>query len=134
MKLHNAYEHPEAVDLLWRLLAQRESHQSIGHKKMPTYKQHCAYIESRPNLHWYLIDCGDLVGAARFTADRRIGIEILREFRGNAYGKTAVVMLQEIHGLPLYADINPMNRVSMNMFVDLGYVHVANTFSLGSTT
>jgi RimJ/RimL family protein N-acetyltransferase len=129
MKLLDAYAHPAAVDVLWRLLVEREPYQSISHKKMPTLAEHKAFIASKPYPQWYLIDCGDIVGATYLTDRREVGISILRKHRGNAYGRNAVLKLRELHPGPLYANINPANRSSINMFVDLGFSHIQVTYA-----
>lgn len=132
MKLINAYGHPSSHDLLWQLLREREPYQSISHKRMPTLAEHKAFIASNPYPHWYLIDCGDLVGAAYLTERREIGIGILRKHRGNAYGRTAVLELLRLHPGPLLANVNPSNRASLDMFRDLGFTHIQNTLELST--
>jgi len=130
MKLLDAYTHPEAVDLLWQLLYEREPHQNISHKRLPSLKEHKAFVASKPYPHWYLIDCGDLVGATYLTWRREVGIGILRRFRGSAYGRHAVMELGRLHPGPMYANINPANRSSIDMFRDLGFTHLQNTYAL----
>lgn len=132
MKLIDAYRHQSAVDVLWHLLREREPYQSISHKKMPTVAEHKAFIASRPYTAWYLIDCGDIVGATYLTERREVGISILRKFRGNGYGRTAVLEMLKLHPGPLLANINPSNRPSLDMFRDLGFVHVQNTMVLST--
>jgi RimJ/RimL family protein N-acetyltransferase len=132
MKLLSAYDHPDAVDLLWHLLREREAYQSISHKRMPTPAEHKAFITRRPYPQWYLIDCGDLVGATYLTDRREVGIAILRKFRGSAYGRTALLELLRLHPGPMLANINPANRSSLDMFRDLGFAHVQNTLALST--
>jgi RimJ/RimL family protein N-acetyltransferase len=130
VKLLNAYTHPDAVDVLWKLLFERQRHQSISHREMPTLEEHLRFIGSHPYPYWYLIDCGDLVGSAYLTGRREVGIGILRAFWRNGYGRAAVNLLLEKHGRPLYANINPYNRVSIEMFAELGFRHIQNTYAL----
>lgn len=131
MKLVDAYTHPDAPEVLWKILAEREPHQSISHHQMPTWKQHLSFIASRPYPHWYLIDCGDLVGTVYLTAHREIGIGILRRFRGMAYGKNATTLLMQTHpGERFLANINPMNRISITMFEDMGFRLIQQTYAL----
>lgn len=130
MRLLDAYTHtPEAIDVFWRLLAERQPHQSISHKRMPTLAEHKAFIASKPYPHWYLIDCGDLVGGVYLTERREVGIGIIRSHRGHAYGRQAVLQLAALHPGPMLANINPANRASIDMFVDLGFAHVQNTYA-----
>jgi RimJ/RimL family protein N-acetyltransferase len=121
MRLIDAYTHPYAEDLLWRLLMEREPYQNISHTKMPSLDGHRAFIASRPYPHWYVIDCGELVGGVYLTKLREVGVGILRAFRGNGYGKSAVNQLLEKHPGPVLANINPQNLPSIKMFLDLGF-------------
>jgi RimJ/RimL family protein N-acetyltransferase len=130
MKLVDAYTHPEAVDLLWRLLAEREPHQSISHRAMPTPANHRAFILSAPYPHWYVIDCGDLVGAAYLTDRREVGISILRQHRGHQYARNALLEIMRMHPGPLLANINPANGASIRLFAGLGFRHIQNTYRL----
>ena len=130
MKLVDAYDHPEAVELLWRLLGEREPHQSISHHKMPTLAEHRGYVASKPYPYWYLIDCGELVGAIYLTARREVGVGILQAHRKNGYGRSAFLQLQDRHPGQFLANINPANRPSMDMFRDLGFTHIQNTYAL----
>jgi hypothetical protein len=44
MKLIDVYQDERALGLLWKLLSEREPHQNISHKRMPTSKtrhRHC---------------------------------------------------------------------------------------------
>jgi RimJ/RimL family protein N-acetyltransferase len=121
MRLVDVYTHPEAEDLLWRLLMEREPYQSISHKGMPSLTGHLAFVRSKPYPHWYLIDCGELVGAVYLTKMREVGVGILKAFRGNGYGKYSVTQLLEKHPGPVLANINPQNLPSIKMFLDLGF-------------
>ena len=130
MRLLDAYTHPEAVDVLWQLLQERTPDQNISHRAMPTLAQHKAFIESRPYPAWYLIDCGHLVGATYLTDRREIGIGILGRFKREGYGRSAIRMLMERHPGKFLANINPANRPSIDMFVDLGFNLLQATYAI----
>ena len=129
MRLIDAYTHPYAEDLLWRLLMEREAYQNISHTKMPSLEGHRAFIASKPYPYWYVIDCGELVGGVYLTKLREVGVGILRVFRGNGYGKSAVTQLLEKHPGPVLANINPQNLPSIKMFLDLGFKLKQVTYS-----
>ncbi len=40
MRLVDIYSVTDAADTLWRLLAEREPHQNISHRRMPTLQEH----------------------------------------------------------------------------------------------
>ena len=130
MRLVDAYTNPDAVDVLWALLSERLPWQSISHRSMPTVSEHRAFIASKPYPHWYLIDCGDFVGAAYLTANREIGIGILNRFKGHRYAQNALKMLMALHPGKFLANINPANYRSIALFNELGFVHIQNTYEL----
>jgi RimJ/RimL family protein N-acetyltransferase len=140
LRLLNAYENREAEAILWRLLEEREPHQNISHRRMPTPEEHRAFIASRPYAAWYLIevvtDCVDTValiteiaGAVYLTRDNEIGVGILKRFRGFGYGREAVRALMAKHPNGRFlANINPANESSRAMFESLGFRHIQNTY------
>lgn len=136
MKLHDVYSRPESEDVLWALLAEREAHQSISHRKMPTLADHRAFIASRPYAHWYLIDCGDIVGATYLTRQREIGIGILTNYRRNGYAINAIRMLMQMHrdgeyaGRRFLANISHQNADSIAMFRALGFSQIQVTYAI----
>lgn len=130
MRLLDVYGTPDAESVLYRVLAEREPHQSISHKRMPTWAEHCAFVASRPYAHWYLIDCGDIVGAAYLSHQREIGIGILKCHRGNNYGLNALRLLIQAHPGRLLANINPSNTDSIRLFTGLGFIMIQQTYEL----
>ena len=117
--------------LLWELLAERTSNQSIAHKEMPTEREHCAFVCSQPYLTWQIIEVdGTLVGACHITKNHEIGIGILKRHQGKGYGKKAVRMLMDTHPGALKANINPANAVSIHLFESLGFQQIQVTYEL----
>lgn len=130
MRLVDIYSLDEGADLLWQLLSERESHQNISHKRMPTWAEHCAFVASRPYEAWYGIDCGDLVGAAYLTRQREVGIGILKRHRGQQYALNALRLLIQAHPGRLLANISPANSDSIRLFTGLGFRHIQQTYEL----
>jgi RimJ/RimL family protein N-acetyltransferase len=130
MRLVDVYTEPESNDFLWRLLAQRPQQANISHRKMPTWQEHCDFVDSRPYLYWYLIDCGDYVGAVYLSKQREIGIGVLAQFWGHGYGKSAIQMLMAKHPGKFLANVAPGNRVSIELFADMGFRHIQNTYEI----
>lgn len=130
MKLVDVYSEPEANDILWALLFHRPEVANISHRRMPTWQEHCAFVDSRPYQHWYLIDCGDYVGGVYLSKQREIGIGVLQKHWGHGYGKSAILMLMEKHPGEFLANVAPANRVSIELFADLGFRHIQNTYRL----
>lgn len=128
MTLQDVYSQQEPLDVLWRLMKEREPHQNISHKTMPTKEQHRAFFDGKPYMDWrYIMIGGELpgalipVGAIYLTHQREIGIGILKQHRGHGYAKEAIRMLRELHPGPCLANINPHNKASRRMFEKLGF-------------
>ena len=122
---------PEAIDILFRLLAEREPSESISHRGMPTFDEHCTFVRARPYLAWYLIEVDwKVVGATYLSHQREIGIGIFREHRGQGHAKAAIQMLMTLHPGRFLANINPANQKSIDLFAGFGFTHLQNTYAL----
>ena len=123
MNLLDVYETPLGQDVLWQLLVEREPHQSISHKGLPTWENHLAFVRSRPYEAWYLIEsgAGRTVGAVYLTRQREIGVGILKAHRGLGFAEQAIAELMHMHPGRFLANINPANFASINLFKKLGF-------------
>lgn len=130
MNLISVYKRPELWLTLFSLLGERTKGQSISHKKMPTWKQHVAFIKSKPYRAWYAIRIGELfVGSCYLTHQNEIGVSIFRAHQGRDYGPDAVKRLMKRHGKRRYlANINPNNGRSIAMFKKLGFGLIQHTY------
>lgn len=131
MKLVSVYACPAAKTILFDLLSERKSEESISHRAMPTWAEHENFVDSQPYRHWYLIAREDekYVGACYLTHDNEIGIGILSAYKGNGYGPRAVrLLMSAFPGARLLANINPANTASIRMFEKLGFRHCQNTY------
>jgi len=134
MKLINAYEVDDARYVLYDLLSERTKDQSISHKKMPSFSEHVAFFNSKPYEAWYLIkDKDEWVGSVYLSKNREVGLFIYSADKGKGYGKAALEGLVSLHGLPLYANINPKNAASIDFFGKFGFEHIQNTYLLTET-
>src|SRR5882724_9540483 len=68
----------QALPLLWRLMEEREPHENISHKRMPTWREHEDFVCSVPYAAWYLICDEEPVGGVYLTRQREIGIGVLK--------------------------------------------------------
>lgn len=132
MRLVDVYsvDREVASDILWMLLSERPPEANISHQQMPTLTEHLAFIEGRPYFVWYLVDVGEdrHVGAVYLTRMREIGVGILRRYRGNQYGRSAVHMLMERHPGRFLANVAPANYESQSMFLDMGFRMISQTY------
>lgn len=122
-----------AVALLFNLLKEREPHQNISHKRMPTWEEHCAFVHSRPYEHWYMFTSagGFLAGAVYLSKQREIGVGVLKAHRGQGLGRAAVVELMRLHPGRFLANINPANEASAKLFKSLGFNIIQHTYAHG---
>lgn len=133
--LVSVYRLPKAApELLYRLLAERESHMNISHRGMPSWKEHLRFIAKRPYSAWYLIKHNqDYVGAIYLTALGEIGIGILAAWQGQGWGPAAIRALMCKHQRPRFlANINPENAKSIRMFGEMGFRLIQHTYELRS--
>jgi RimJ/RimL family protein N-acetyltransferase len=139
MKFVSVYDEPRAVELLYRLLSEREH--NVSHRRMPTMAAHRRFVISRPYRYWYLIEADErYVGAIYLGHNNEIGIGILKEFQGNRYGQQACGLLitkhkplkgiRSIRSKYFIANINPENETAIRMFQSLGFRHIQNTYEL----
>jgi RimJ/RimL family protein N-acetyltransferase len=117
-----------ATHFLYELLKEREPHQNISHREMPSFEQHCAFVDSRPYQEWFVIfdEWGNVemgpIGAIYLSKQNEIGIFIAKEYQGKGHGKTAICLLMNRHpGERFLANINPLNERSIDVFLDLGF-------------
>jgi RimJ/RimL family protein N-acetyltransferase len=117
---------------LCALLDERTPEQSISHKSMPTFREHCDFVRSDPYYAWYLVhdDAGVMVGTVYLTKQREIGISILERYRRAGYGRRALLALMELHPGKFLANINPSNTDSIKFFERFGFRHIQNTYEL----
>lgn len=142
MQLIPISEHPDAANILYQLLEERDPIVNISHKKMPTWEEHLAFVETHDPMcdgegeyayrWWFLIeDENAIVGQAYLTQRFEIGIQIAHEHQGRGLGSRAVKMLMQMETWPRYlANVAPGNEASRRMFEKLGFKHIQNTYAL----
>jgi RimJ/RimL family protein N-acetyltransferase len=131
MRLVDVYSDIELSQrLLFELLREREPHQNISHKTVPSWEMHCYFVASRPYGAWYLIQHdGYMRGAVYLSKQREIGVGVLKTQRGQGLGRQAVQELMRLHPGRFLANINPMNHASVAMFKSLGFNLLQETYS-----
>ncbi len=121
-----------AERILYDLLAERTEDQSISHKKMPTYEEHCEFVRLHRYRGWYLVLDGKTpVGCVYLTRQHEIGVSIFKDHQGNGYGGFAVrdiMRMWKSAGVAFNANINPKNEKSISFFKHLGFNLIQYTF------
>ena len=123
MKLVSVYYWPGAFELLYELLRQRTPEQSISHRSMPLWSEHCQFVARRPYLDWrVIVDNGTALGAVYLTHHGELGVSILQQFRRQGWARKALDKLMRLHpGERFLANINPANEASIALFRSLGF-------------
>ena len=131
MKLIDVYKHKNSAELLYQLLQEREQHQCISHKELPSLINHLRFVDSKPYLAWYLVELGGtVIGATYLTRQREIGIFLFREHQGKSLGAKAVQLLMDTHPGKFLANIAPTNPGSSEFFKNLGFKLIQHTYQL----
>lgn len=119
------------LQVLYDLLAERTVEQSISHERMPTFRDHIAFVVSEPYEAWYVIEANtEMVGAIYLSRSDEIGIGIFRRFARRGYATGAILMLMRAHPRSRYlANVAPTNAASAALFASLGFNLVQHTWA-----
>ena len=120
---------------LYNLLLERDSHQNISHKKMPTYNQHVSFVSSKPYSIWYVILYGaSKAGSIYLTSQNEIGIFIKKSFQNKQIGNIVLHKLIQKNPKKRYlANVSPQNKKSVRFFKNNGFKLIQYTFELSKT-
>src|SRR5690349_18562635 len=132
MKLADVYHREDAAKVLYQLLEEREPHQNISHKRMPSWAEHSEFFYSAPYTAWYLVltEIGDVAGAIYLSKRDEIGVALFKQYWGKGIGKQAIRELMRLHPRRQFlANVAPQNERSAGMFRSLGFHHLQNTFA-----
>jgi RimJ/RimL family protein N-acetyltransferase len=125
---------------LFNLLKEREGFQNISHLTMPTYSQHCNFVEHNPYRCWWVVSDGvKRVGACYLTdgsnwgmIGHEVGIFIKKAFRGKKHGTKVLAAIEKkcksLNIKKIYANINPLNFVSIKFFQKRGFKILQYTY------
>lgn len=115
---------------LYELLRERKPYQNISHSKLPTYTNHCKFIESKPYKHWYIVENSDQgVGSVYITHKDEMGLFIKEEYTNKRYGTWSLEEVFKTHpDIKLfYANIAPTNSGSIAFFSNRGFKYHGKT-------
>lgn len=130
MNLVSIYERPDRALVLHQLLEEREPDANISHKAMPSWDEHVRFVESKPYQAWYFIEDGtQTVGACYLSKQDEIGVFVFKHHQGKNYGPWAIDAIMLKHGKRRYlANVSPRNGKSAEIFRNLGFKHIQNTY------
>lgn len=116
---------------LYNLLAEREPHESISHKVMPTWEEHCSFVERKDYKDWFLIlnNKHEFVGSIYITKLNELGVAIFKDHRRQNYASAAIYNIIEFYpNETFFANINPENQKSIELFKGFGFTQIQNTY------
>lgn len=122
---------PEAVELAWQLLLERDPIANISHRSMPSRAQHETFVDSRPYLDWCIIQLSDgtNVGTIYLSYNGEIGLFILKEFQRQGFGSGALhLMRMRYPNMRMLANIAPSNMSSQEFFLRHGFKLIQHTY------
>jgi len=133
INLISVYEIDQRHRILHQLLGERTMAQSISHQGMPTWTEHCQFVDCQPYQVWCFIQDDEvgIVGSIYLTKDNEIGISIFIDYHRQGFARKAIRKLMGLHDGPFYANVNPRNRASSEMFERIGFKHIQNTYKIG---
>lgn len=130
----NATHKGEAERKLYDLLEERSEYENvnISHMEMPTWEQHIDFFDSNPYKIWYVLLLDNkFIGHFYISHRNEVGIFLFRDYQHHGYGPMVLkYMIEQYSHLELYANINPKNMGSTDMFRGLGFKHIQNTYRL----
>jgi RimJ/RimL family protein N-acetyltransferase len=119
---------------LYNLLSERKPYQNISHKKMHTWKEHVAFLDSKPYKAWYIIyKDQDFAGSIYLSKNNEIGLFLRESFKNQGIGKKALKTLLKTHKneKTFYANIAPFNSASLAFFTNMGFQMHKTLYSEG---
>ena len=119
-------------NFLYELLKQRDPRANISHKKMPSFKQHENFIQSKPYSKWYIIQSSkNNVGSIYLSKNNEIGIFLIKKNQNKGIGENALKLLIEKNPKARYlANVNPKNKKSIDFFNKNGFKLIQHTYEL----
>jgi len=119
-------------NFLYELLKQRDPRANISHKRMPSFKQHESFIQSKPYSKWYIIqNFKNDVGSIYLSKNNEIGIFLIKKNQNNGIGKSALKLLIKKNPKVRYlANVNPKNKKSIDFFKKNGFKLIQYTYEL----
>jgi RimJ/RimL family protein N-acetyltransferase len=117
---------------LYELLKQRSPKANISHRKMPTYKEHEKFVNSRPYKIWYVIYVENTkTGSIYLSKQNEIGIFLLKKHQGKSIGQTALDLLMIKNPQKRYlANVSPKNPGSIKFFKKNKFKLIQHTYEL----
>jgi len=122
----------EDSEFLYDLLKERTDLTNFNNNKMPSLDEHIKFIKSNHYQKWYIIiDNGKKIGSINLDKGNGIGTFILKKYQKKGYGSKSIEEIIKINSKSkYYANINPENQNSINLYKKMGFKHVYDHYEL----
>ena len=119
-------------EFLYDLLKNRNPNINISHKKIPTFKEHIKFVNSKPYSKWYIIkQNNEKVGSIYLSKQNEIGLFLQNNVQGKNIGTEALkLLIMKNPKKRILANINPKNKKSIKFFEKNGFKLIQFTFEL----
>jgi len=119
-------------EFLYDLLKNRNPNINISHKKIPTFKEHIKFVNSKPYSKWYIIkQNNEKVGSIYLSKQNEIGLFLQNNVQGKNIGTVALkLLIMKNPKKRILANINPKNKKSIKFFEKNGFKLIQFTFEL----
>ena len=117
-------------EFLFDLLKHRDPNANISHKKMPSFKEHIKFVESKPYSKWYIImQNNEKVGSIYLSKQNEIGLFLKNNVQGKNIGTKALkLLIMKTPKKRILANISPKNKKSIKFFEKNGFKLIQYTF------
>lgn len=108
----------------YELLKQRNPSENISHRKMPTYREHCAFNDSFPYLHdFVMLDKDERVGRIYVTSKGEVGVHTVNGY----YEEALELACGELKGKKFF-NVAPGNKTLIDFLTRKGYRLIQQTY------
>ena len=116
---------------LFNLLKERNPKNNISHIKMPTFRQHQKFIESKPYSKWYIISYNnEKIGSIYLSKQNEIGINTLKTFSKDfVYSESLKILIDKNPKKKYFANISPKNLQLQTFFKKHGFKLLQQTYA-----
>jgi hypothetical protein len=122
----------EHYEFLYTLLKERPKNASISHQKMPTWEEHCRFVDSWPTRYkqWHVVMLGhQMVGSAYLTNNNEYGMFVKKGFMGRGIAREAFHWIRRNHPHEkLYSNVNPHNSRIKKLLKSMGCKLIQETY------
>tara|TARA_Y100001968_G_C19260693_1_gene669097 strand:- start:476 stop:919 length:444 start_codon:yes stop_codon:yes gene_type:complete len=124
------------LDSLYTILDSRKF--NISHSSMPTYSEHCNFVQNNPYRFWYFVEKNSkIIGTIYITYENNIGINLINPEKDH-YFESLKLIFSKHKPLPPKNSIiskyfiinsNPNNINLINALNELRTDHIQNSYA-----